>query len=666
MSKLKINFFLLVAISIFLNCGNEITDNPQSLEEYPIYSGADLGLNFSKEQSTFKVWAPSASELKIRFYELDLGGEAIIEKNLESRKDGLWEITIDEDLEGKYYTFEAKVNDLWLGETTDPYVKAVGRNGKRGQVIDFAKTNPEGWENDSKPPMQNWNDAVIYELHFRDLSTHSSAGIENKGKFLGLTELGTTNPNGMKTGLDHIKELGVTHIHILPSYDFKSIDESKLEENEFNWGYDPQNYNVPDGSYSTNPADGATRIREFKQMVKTLHENGLRVILDVVYNHTFDTESPFELLVPGYYYRKDTLGNFSNASGCGNETASERPMMRKFMIESVKYWVEEYHLDGFRFDLMGIHDIETMNQISEVLHTIDPSIMIYGEGWTAGDSPLAGEDRALKNNVSKLVRAAAFSDDLRDGAKGHVFTHEAKAFVSGEPDLEESVKFGIVAATNHPQVKYDQVNYSKAPWAREPWQCVNYVSCHDNHTLWDRLTNCCSDASKKDRIEMHKLANTIVFTCQGIPFLHAGVEMLRTKYGVENSFESPDSINQINWNWKSEHYEVFEYYRDLIQLRKAHPAFRMTSTSQIQKHLQFFDFEEKNLIGFHLFENANGDDWTNILVYFNGNSETKKIEIPGGDWEIVCQNGQFEKGDFPQIKGGSRAISKHSALILKN
>lgn len=637
----------------------------QSFRDYPYYEYADLGLVYSKTQSAFKVWAPTAEALLLRFYEADLGGEPVQEIKMERDLDGVWQSYLDGDFEGKYYTFEAKVAGQWLGETTDPYVKAVGRNGKRGQVINFEKTNPEGWEKDKRPPLENWNNAIIYELHFRDLSTHESAGIQNRGKFLGLTERGTKNSKGLATGLDHIKDLGVTHIHILPSYDFKSIDESRLEDNEFNWGYDPQNYNVPDGSYSTNPADGAVRIREFKHMVKTLHDNGLRVVLDVVYNHTFDTESPFEMLVPGYFYRKDDNGNFSNASGCGNETASERSMMNKFIVESVKYWAKEYHIDGFRFDLMGIHDIETMNSVSDALFHIDPSILIYGEGWAAGDSPFPEELRALKHNVSKLVRTAAFSDDLRDGAKGHVFTANAKAFVSGVSGLEESIKFGVTAATQHTQVDYSRINYSSAPWAREPWQCINYVSCHDNHTLWDRMINSCPEDSREDKILMHKLANTIVLTSQGIPFLHAGVEMLRTKYGVENSFESPDSINQINWDWKSDNYEVFEYYKDLIKLRKAHPAFRMTSTEQIQKHLQFLDIPLDNVVGFHISGNANGDEWSDIIVIYNGRRQENKVDIPDGTWDIICENGQFNKGRPRRIKSEKMAIPKHTAVILK-
>ena len=421
----------------------------------------------------------------------------------------------------------------------------------------------------------------------------------------------------MSTGLDHIKELGVTHIHLLPSFDFMSIDETKLEEQNFNWGYDPQNYNVPEGSYSTNPADGNVRIREFKQLVKTLHENGLRIVMDVVYNHTGATmESNFNQIFPEYYYRMTPRGGFSDASACGNETASEKPMVRKFIIESVKYWAQEYHIDGFRFDLMGIHDITTMNEVSKALHEIDPTIFIYGEGWTAGDSPLKEKKRALKKYTFKMEGIAAFSDDMRDGVKGHVFTHHDRGFASGNPNSKESVKFGIVAATEHPQINYEAVNYSDYAWAKEPSQCINYVSCHDNHTLLDRLINSNPGEPESELIKMHKLANTIILTSQGVPFLHAGVEMLRTKQGVENSFKSPDSINQIDWSRKTEYLEVVNYYQKLIDLRKNHPAFRMPTKTMIQKHLSFIEMPDSNLIGYQIKGNANDDSWETDFIIF--------------------------------------------------
>ena len=639
-----------------------------SLEDYPVYEGSDLGLTYSPQVSQFKIWSPAAEAVDFRVYEAGVGGAPIIEEKMLRGDKGTWHIRIPQNLKGKFYTFQIFQDGKWWEEVPDPCAKAVGVNGQRAMVINLAETHPKDWDKDQRPPLKNPTDIILYELHFRDISVHPNSGIRHKGKFLGLAETGTTTSEGIPTGLDHIKEMGVTHVHLLPSYDYLSIDESKLEKNQFNWGYDPQNYNVPEGSYSTNPHDGAVRIREFKQMVKSLHDNGLRVILDVVYNHTGKSQtSHFNQMVPAYYYRQDEKGGFSNASACGNETASERAMMRKFMIESVKYWIEEYHLDGFRFDLMGIHDIETMNAISEALHQIDPTIFIYGEGWTAGDSPLAEEQRALKKHTYRLNNIAAFSDDLRDGVKGHVFTPTDRGFASGKQGAEESVKFGIVAATQHPQIKYDLVNYSKLAWAKEPFQCINYVSCHDNHTLWDRINHSNPDFSEADRIKMHQLANTIVLTSQGIPFLHAGVEMLRSKNGVENSFESPDSINQIDWSRKKQYKEVVEYHKGLIRLRKNHPAFRMPSKEMIQNHLRFLPTKTEGLIAYLIENNANEDHWTNILVILNGNFKEKMVDIPKGEWVIVVEDGQVNESGISVLKNKATVkVKGSSAMVLYN
>ena len=635
-----------------------------TFKDYPVYDKSDLGLQYTKQASSFKIWAPSASEAVLNLYESDTSPNPIKKVSLKITNAGIWSATIKGDLKDQYYTFQTKVNGTWGREVPDPYVKAVGVNGKRGQVIDFKETNPTNWEKDVRPPLASFLDIIIYELHVRDLSMHPNSGIQNKGKFLGIAEGGTTSPDGLATGLDHIKELGVTHVHLLPSYDFLSVDESRPEDNEFNWGYDPQNYNVPEGSYSSNPSDGTVRIKEFKQMVKTLHDNGLRVILDVVYNHTGATEeSNFNQLVPGYYYRQNEAGGFSDASACGNETASERAMMRKFIRESVKYWVEEYHIDGFRFDLMGIHDIETMKQVAATVQAIDPSIFVYGEGWTGGDSPLPEEQKALKKHTLRIPGVAAFSDDMRDAVKGHVFTPTDKGFASGKLGMEESVKFGIVASTQHPQVDYDKVNYSNAPWAAQPTQTINYVSCHDNHTLWDRLLNSQPDISEEERIKMHLLANTIVLTAQGIPFLHAGVDMLRTKNGEENSYKSPDLINRLDWSRKTKYKQVFDYYKSLIQLRKNHPAFRLTSTEMIQRHLSFIDFEEDGLIGYSISGKANDDNWEDIIVLFNGNQTSKKISLPDGVWSIALQDYIIDERGLGQVSEEVE-IKASSAMIL--
>jgi pullulanase len=659
--------FLTLLIAIFMTVACQETGAPDydSYDDYPVYEGRDLGLTYSPEASVFRLWSPPAEAVRLHFYEQPLGGEPSRTTEMERAAKGTWTARFAEDLLGTYYAYQVKIEGEWQDEVPGPYTKAVGTNGMRGQVVDMAATNPEGWDEDQRPALGSRTDAIIYELHVRDVSQHSNSGIPHKGKFLGLAETGTTGPEGVATGLDHIAELGVTHVHLLPSFDYRSIDETKLAENRYNWGYDPQNYNVPEGSYATDPADGATRIREFKTMVKAMHDKGLRVVLDVVYNHTGWTEtSLFNQLVPGYYYRQNEDGSFSDASACGNETASERAMMRKFIIESVKYWVEEYHLDGFRFDLMGIHDIETMNAVTEALHEIDSTIIVYGEGWTAGDSPLPVEHRALKAHTAQMPGLAAFSDDIRDGIKGSVFVHDERAFASDEPGRKEDVKFGIVASTQHPQVNYDSVAYSDAPWAAHPTQTVTYVSCHDNHTLWDRLEISCEDELKAERLKMHKLALATVLTSQGISFLHAGSEFLRTKNGVENSYESPDSINQIDWARKVEYAGVHNYVKGLIALRKAHPAFRMKTQGQVQKHLRFLETKHPNLIAYTISGNANGDEWSNILVILNGDAEYQSVNLPKGEWTIALDGTQVKPSGIGQVNAKDLQVPGRSAMVL--
>ncbi len=631
---------------------------------YPAYDRNDLGVTYSKSATILKVWSPPAQEMKLRLYKTSTGNDLLEEIDCQKDAHGIWKAELPGDRKDSYYTFQAMINGKWNDENPDPYAKAVGVNGKRGQIIDLNETNPAGWENDQSPAMKQRVDAILYEIHVRDLSMAANSGIKNKGKFLGLAETGTKNNQGQSTGIDHIAELGVTHIHLLPAFDFCSVDETKLNVPQYNWGYDPQNFNTPEGSYSTNPEDGKVRILEFKKMVQALHRKGLRVVMDVVYNHTgLTNNSNFDQLVPGYYYRQwEKDGKYSNASGCGNETASDRTMFRKFIIESVTYWVKEYHVDGFRFDLMAIHDMETMDEVSKALHALDPSIIIYGEGWTSGDSPLPETFRALKMNAKKMNGVAVFSDDIRDAIKGSVFEEKGTGFASGAKEMSESVKFGIVAAGTHPQIDYSKVNYSKKPYTKNPGEVINYVSCHDNHTLYDKLKVSRPDASEADIERIDKLANTIVLTSQGIPFLHAGVEMKRTKGGEDNSFNKPDSVNQINWDWKFKNKEQVAYYHDAIALRKAHPAFRMPTNEMIQKHLFFLQTNDSQLIVYQLKDHANNDPWQQIIVIFNGSELEKKIILPGGKWKTALESYQFQ--DSSRSCSGAVSAAPYSAMIL--
>ena len=633
---------------------------------YPTYLGPDLGLTWRGPLATLRVWAPTAEALRLRLYGVGTGGAPIASHAMTKAEGGTWTYALPAGTTG-FYTVQATIGGKALAEVADPYAHAVGLNGVRGAVLNPALVQPPGWPEDLRPALKQATDIVIGEVHLRDLSMHPQSGIREKGKYLGLAQTSTRGPGGVRsTGLDHLVELGLTHVHLLPTNDFASIDEAApARANRYNWGYDPLHYSVPEGSYSTNAADPAARIREFKQMVENLHGAGLRVVLDVVYNHTADAaRSNFEQLVPGYYYRHNPDGTLSNATACGNEIASERPMVRKLIVESVAYWAREYHADGFRFDLMGVLDIETMRAVRVALDQQDHSIFVYGEGWTAGPSPLPEARRALKANMGRLDRIAAFGDELRDGVKGHYAHQTEPGFASGQPGLEESVKFGIVAATQHPQIDYTRVNYSKAPWANSPAQAINYVACHDDMVLWDKLAVASPGTTEAERIKMDLLSNTIVFTSQGIPFLPVGDEFLRTKGGAHNSYNLPDSVNQIDWSRKAKYASVYDFYRRLIALRRTHPAFRLPSAELIQQHLEFLP-TRPGAIAYQLKNNAGGDAWGNIIVLFNGSRSATGVSLPRGTYKVVLRGDQLNEDglDVLEVTSGVQ-LSGNSAMIL--
>ena len=663
-SAFRFPLFAFVCLFVF-SCTNP-PPKYASFDDYPVYDGTDLELIYTPHASSFRVWAPTASEVKLLLYDNGHDGMAYRTENMKRAEKGTWKFKIQGDLKGKFYTFQVKIDDVWLKETPGMWVKAVGVNGKRAAIIDMKETNPEGWELDKRPELQSFTDIIIYEVHMRDFSVAENSGMKHKGKFLAFTEHGTKNSAGDKTGIDHLKELGVTHVHLLPSYDFASIDETKLEENNYNWGYDPLNYNVPEGSYSTDPYDPSVRIREFKQMVQALHKAGIRVIMDVVYNHTYTGEdSHLNLLVPGYFYRFNEDSTWSNASGCGNETASERAMMRKFIVESVVYWAREYRIDGFRFDLMGIHDIETMNQVRAALDRIDPTIFVYGEGWTADNSPLPYEQRALKQHAKQFDGIAVFSDDIRDALKGSWAHPDVPGFVSGVEGLEESVKFGVVASTFHPQIDYSKLIYSREPYVKNPTQIINYVSCHDDLCLVDKLRESRPPGATEEELKrFNKLAQTVVFTAQGVPFIYAGEELYRDKKGDHNSYQSPDSINKINWDNKTTHRDVFDYYQGLIKLRREHPAFRMPTEVMVQQYLKFLDLEFPNVVAYTLNGNVNGDSWRDILVIYNGNRIPAEITIPKNNWNIAMHDGKINLNGMGTVKDTIFVVAPSSASIL--
>ncbi len=663
--KIKGSVFIGLLATMLIAC-SPTKKGYSSFDEYPVRRDGLTEMEYSPEAVNFALWAPTADEVRLMLFDAGDEGHAYRTIPLKPLKDGTWRITVQGNLLGKFYTFNVKIKNKWQGDTPGINAHAVGVNGKRAAIVDMRATDPAGWSDDVHPPLKSVADVVIYEMHHRDFSVAASSGIKHKGKFLALTERGTKSPDSLSTGIDHLVELGVTHVHLLPSFDFASVDEKHLKDKKYNWGYDPVNYNVPDGSYATDPFNPATRIKEFKEMVMALHKAGLRVVLDVVYNHTFNAdESSFERTVPGYFYRYTPDGKLANGSGCGNETASERPMMRKFMIESVLYWMREYHIDGFRFDLMGVHDLETMNEIRRAVNAVDPSVIIYGEGWAAQAPQLPTDSLAMKANVSRMPGIAAFSDELRDGLRGPFDNNAKGAFLAGIAGSEESVKFGLVGAVKHPQVHYDSVNYSKAPWAAQPTQMISYVSCHDDMCLVDRLKASVPGITPEELVKLDKLAQTAVFTSQGIPFIYAGEEMMRTKKGVHNSYKSPDSINAIDWHLKAVHADVFAYYKGLIALRKAHPAFRMGSADLVRKHLEFLPVEGSNIIAFRLKGHANGDALNDIIVVLNARKELAKITVPRGKYIVFCKNGLINvRGGLGSVYGPEIYIPAQSALII--
>lgn len=614
------------------------------------------GVEYSPKATTFHITtSPDVKKVNVLLSDTDSDSPTEqLTKQMKRVGAGKWELTVKSDLKGKYYLFSV-YNSAQPDNTPGIFAKAVGVNGKRGAIVDLRDTDPEGWADDVRPALSNPCDLVIYEMHHRDFSVDLSSGIKNKGKYLALTE---------PKAIEHLQRLGVNAVHILPSFDYASVDESKPDVPQYNWGYDPLNYNVPEGSYSTDAATPTTRIREFKQMVQALHRAGIRVILDVVYNHTFDINgSNFQKTYPDYFYRKTAEGKYSDGSGCGNETASEKPLMREFMKESVEYWIKEYHIDGFRFDLMGVHDIETMNEIRAMVDQIDPSIYIYGEGWSAGSCAYPQEKLAMKANTKQLNGIGAFCDDMRDALRGPLSDDHKGGFLIGEPDQEESIKFGIVGAIAHPQIDMTKVNYSREAWTNEPSQMVAYVSCHDDMCLTDRLRATVPYITDDELIRLDLLAQTAVLTSQGVPFILSGEEMLRDKKSVHNSFRSPDSINRLDWNNLKRYPQVFDYYAGLIALRKAHPAFRMGKAEEVRKLLEFVD-APKGVVAFRLKDNAGGDAWRNIYVVLNSQKTPQNVKVAEGSYTTVVANGKVNADGLGLISDSTLTVAPQSALIV--
>ncbi|TDL32080.1 type I pullulanase [Jeotgalibacillus sp. S-D1] len=620
----------------------------EEFDEQYFYDGDDLGNTYSKDQTIFRLWAPTASEAKLVTYK-SWDESAGTEIDMKAGEKGTWTATMSGDQHGLLYTYKVKIGDEWR-EAVDPYVRSTSVNGDKGAVIDLDRTDPKGWDNNNFEPSQHPEDATIYELHVRDLSIQPLSGIKQKGKYLGLTELNTTGPRKTKTGLNHIKDLGVSHVQFLPIYDYRTVDETKLDTPQFNWGYDPKNYNVPEGSYSTNPYDPEVRVKELKQMIHAVHKQDLGVIMDVVYNHMYAVnESNFNQLVPGYYFRYNEDGTLANGTGVGNDTASERKMMEKFIVDSVTYWAEEYNMNGFRFDLMGIHDTDTMNAVREALDEIDPSIIVLGEGWDL-NTPLDPERKANQKNAEDMPGVAHFNDTLRDGAKGSVWEDSDPGFINGKPNMTEIMKQSVAGG-----LSYDD---SFATY-RDPEQVVQYVEAHDNLTLWDKLEKTNPNATEEEKKAMHKLGSSIVLTSQGVPFIHAGQEFMRTKGGDHNSYQSPDSVNQLDWQRRSLFDEEVDYMKGLIDLRQKYGSLRLKSGNAINNRLDFVQAPE-NVVAYTLQELKNN----HLLVIHNANPNPVTFRLPfKGPWKVLVNNEEagtevlkVEKGLFVKVEGTSSMV----------
>ena len=603
---------------------------------------------YSPSKTQFAFWSNAAEQMEVLIYD-EADSDQCSVFSLQKGENDFWTATVKGDLAGKFYTVRSFQNGAWGLESPGIFAKAVSINGQRAVIVDMKATNPANWDNDVRPAMPDMTDIVVYETHLRDF-TMDKSGIENKGKFLALTEEGTKTIDGLASGIDHLKELGITHLQILPMFDYGSIDETTLDQNRYNWGYDPVNYNVPDGGYSTDPYDPSCRIREAKQMIQALHKAGIRVIMDVVYNHTYDVMGcALGRVVPKYFYRLNEDGTYANGSGCGNETASDHEMMRRFMVESVCYWAREYHVDGFRFDLMGIHDQEAMRAIRAALDEIDPTILTYGEGWAAMAPAYPYEELAMKQWTYKMPRVGAFSDDIRNALIGSPFDHE-RGFASGNAAGKADLMRGLIACPE---------------WSGEPMQHVSYITCHDNYCLRDRIEVSAAEETEATKISMNKLAQTAVLVSQGMTFIYGGEELYRTKKGIDNSYQSPDSINIIPWNNKKDYYDLFLYYKEMIAIRRAHKGFRLGSAEAVKEHCEFLPTDNEHLIVYRIKDLEGIDSAKSLIVVLNGGDKAVEPEIPEGEYTILACAGQANHKGFGEGAHLTKAFAMpYSATIL--
>ena len=626
--------------------------NSLDFEANYTYNGNDLGATWTADKTQFRLWAPTANSVQICLYK---SGDADVKDLLETLDmtldvQGTWIASKEGDLHGVYYTYLVD-RDQKKVEVCDPYARTTGVNGNRAMIINLNSTNPEGWDADRDPNFHKAiTDAVIYELHVRDLSMNENSGIKHKGKFLGLAETGTKNPDGISTGLDHIKSLGVTHIHLLPVYDYGFTDES-LPLPQYNWGYDPVNFNAPEGSYATDAFHGEVRVSEMKQMVKTLHDNGLSVVMDVVYNHVYDGENfCFNQIVPGYFSRINSDGVWSSGSICGNDTASERKMVHKYIVDSICYWADEYHIDGFRFDLVGLIDVDTINAITTEVKKKHPNVIFYGEGWDMPTELTKPCELTIQPNSPKVPDFSFFNDTIRDLLRGNIQKDTAPGYIAGAPTAKEILNACFMGMP---------------AWAANPYQCINYVSCHDNHTLFDRIALTAPKASYADRIRMNRLGAAFSMLSQGVPFFHAGEEMLRTKPDGkggfdENSYRAPDEVNAFRWETlgDADHKTTVDYYRGLIAFRKAHDVLRLKLRKDVVNAVDMVPIRNSQVVMFKVH-----DDKEELLLIFNASEESVFVSLPEGEWN-VCIHDDVAGTNTLTVKSASMEVAPISASVL--
>jgi pullulanase len=639
----------------------------RSLSLYAASESAPPGpyeeMTYAPSGTTFTLWSPTATQVRVNLYKDGRGGEPMQEIQLKNEDHGFWKMHLPSDLKGLFYTFRILYKGTWLPETPGVQARAVGVNGRRGAILDLKQTNPPGWDADVRPEATPFTDMILYELHLRDFSMGKQSGIVNKGKYLSLTEVGSTNSNAFSTGIDHLVDFGVTHVMLMPVFDFETDDESRPKDVILNWNYQPLNFTVPEGMYSTKPFDPAARIQEFKEMVQALHKAGLRVVMDVTFSHTANVrESGFSLTLPGLCYRQKPDGSLSNASGYGNELATELPFTRQFILQTLLYWIREYHIDGFCLDQMGVMDIETINQIRKTVDAIDPSIFICGDGLAINPSTMSELDRGLATNTKFMPGIALFDTDWENSLKGSSIDSTDKGFLNGKPDLEEFVRFGIVGGIRHPQVNAANSPGFTVTYASSPKEALQLVSSRQGFTLFDQL-NEGGRETLQQVIRRNMLANSLIMTSQGIPFVYSGEELLRSRGGIPNTAMSPDSISRLDWRNKTYYNDYYEFCRGMVELRKLHPAFRMASAQQIQKTVRFLNTSGKCTVAYVMEAHPNGDSYKNILVVHNSNDHPVSMQVPAGKWTVVVEDGKVDLAGISEFSGESANVPAVSTLV---